>query len=165
MSHDWDDGWEYWDDLNAAVDYFSKLIRKYRLPVTQVKEKYGTLRCYMSGLGFENLHYITHPGHCYSRYPKWLWRMCCGGCLSSRNWFWRWLVYRPSAWVHSKLYRRAYRKTVEKWPHLAAELLSMADARDLLVGIVDQDKCEHSSTWTSNKGRQCGVCMKWLEEG
>jgi hypothetical protein len=161
--HYWDDDWPHWDDLGAAITYFDRLVRRYRLRTHQIKEKFGTLRCYMAGLGFESLHDVTHPGYAYSRYPRWLWRMCCGGCLSTSNWFWKWLVWRPSSWVQARLYRRAYQKTLRRWPHLAPELLGSADIPSLLVGLVDPDECGHKVVWRSNKGERCGVCMKELE--
>ena len=132
--HYWGDDWEYWDDFYEMEEYFAKLIRKYRLPAIQIKEKYGSLRCYMAGLGYDSLHSITHPGHAFSRYPDWLWKINCRYLMSS-NIFWRWLVYWPSEFINSKLYRGAYKKTIKKYPHLRDEILYMADYEELLEGL------------------------------
>lgn len=162
--HYWGDDWPYWEDLHEAIQYLTRLARhRYRLPFHDIKEKYGTLRGYVGCLGWTDLHAITHPGYCSIRLKgpfRWLnYNLCC-----CKNPFWKWLVWWPSYRVQKYLYRRAYAKTVARWPHLAPELLSMAEGRELLKGIVDPATCGHESVWESmhDGTRTCGVCMTEL---
>lgn len=128
--HTWGDGWEHWDDLWEAERMCEKLARRYRLPARQIKEKFGTLRCYCS-LGYYSLHSLTHPCHMYCRYPRWLWVLNCDW-LTASKWYWRWFVTIPSVWLHRILYKRMYRKLVEKYPHIEAEITCAADFPELL---------------------------------
>ena len=158
-NHLWGEEGFDWNGLNGAIDYISGRLRRWRVPVLQSKEKYGTCRIY-TGLGWSSLHDMTHPGHAFRRY-KWDWVWWLSG-KSWGAWWWR-PVARASGWVHARVYRAAYAGAVRRWPHLAAEILEDADCRKLLVGIVDPAACEHGSVWESDEGRQCGVCGKWLE--
>ena len=121
--HSWGDKWGHWEDLGAAIDMVEELARKANLPVTGMKEKFGTLRWY----------------------------------------------YTPRNEADEKAYRQVYEQVVEKYPHLAPELLSDADSRELLVGIVDPKDCKHEAMWTTwgdngAESTECGVCMKQMEE-
>ena len=56
-------------------------------------------------------------------------------------------------------YRAAYEKAVEAHPELAEFILSQADYRELLVGIVKEEDCDHPQEWVTLEGkRTCGVC-------
>jgi len=46
--HTWGDDWPYWNDLNEAVEFIAKEFEASDLSVLQIKEKYGTLRAYIS---------------------------------------------------------------------------------------------------------------------
>lgn len=158
--HMWGDEDFDWAGLNDAIDYIVKRLRRWRIPVRDSKEKYGTARIYLS-LGWSSLHDMTHPGHCARRYKwDWVWRL---SCKSWGAWWWR-PIMAVSGRIHATVYRAAYAGAVKRWPHLAAEILSNADYCELLVGIVDRKTCRHDdSVWESNEGKQCGVCGYWLE--
>ncbi len=129
--HNWGDENVDWPGIYAAARFIgTSLVRWGRVGVRDYKEKYGTVRVYCS-LGWAQLHSITHPRHCYARYPQWLWR---------------WDVYHGSRLIpflcnwavipyHKWLYRRVYAQAVRRWPHLKAEILSAADFHELLVGL------------------------------
>ena len=71
--HFWGDEDVDWKGIGDAAEYIGKGLRKWgRINVVQYKEKFGTVRVYCS-LGIWSLHELTHPGHCYCRYPAWLW--------------------------------------------------------------------------------------------
>lgn len=128
--HSWGDTSVDWAGINAAARFIGQsLVRWGRINVRDYKEKWGTVRVYCS-LGWYQFHSITHPRHCYSRYPQWLWVLDCR--VGSR-------VVRPLSWAvlpyHKWLYRRTYRKAVEKWPHLRREILCAADFHELLEGL------------------------------
>ena len=67
--HTWGDKWPHWSDLYKAEEHLGRELRRYRLPVSQLKEKYGTICCYMGGLGWCNVHDILWPGHVFCRWP------------------------------------------------------------------------------------------------
>ena len=128
--HDWSDQGVDWAGINEAARYIAHfLLRWGRVGVRDYKEKWGTVRVYLS-LGWHQFHCITHPGHCYSRYPKWLWTLDCryGYRLMKLV---NWAVVPYHAW----LYRLAYKRAVRKWPHLRAEIVSAADYHELLKGL------------------------------
>lgn len=51
-------------------------VRWGRIPVTQTKEKYGTIRVY-NGFGIAGLHGLLFPNYVYKHrhFPKWLWKL------------------------------------------------------------------------------------------
>lgn len=119
-----------WEGLDWCVNYLHKnLVRWGRVQVRQTKEKYGTLRCYLS-LGWEMFHSITHPGHCFSRYPDWLWKLDCkyGRKIIS-------LLNHIIVPYHKWLYRKLYQDCIKKYPHLRKEILCYADYSELLIGL------------------------------
>lgn len=147
--HIWDDDWPYWDDLNNAVNYFGKLVRWYALYYHDLKEKYGSLRFYLGPAAF------VAPGTRHN----WI--------LPYRNKPFYPFGKRVSAWLFRKLYRRAYAKTVKRYPHLAEELLFDADMPEWLAGIVNPATCEHKSCWACHPAdgasyKRCGACMTKL---
>lgn len=121
--HDWSDKSVDWAGISAAAEYIGIGLRRWgRVGVMTYKEKFGTVRVYCS-LGWSSLHCMTHPGWAYYRYPFW---------LASLPLAWlNWGVIPYHAW----LYRRYYRKAVQKWPHLRLEILSAADYPELLKGL------------------------------
>jgi len=77
--------------------------------------------------------------------------------------------YMPNTETDKKAYRHVYEEIVKAYPHIATELLTDADDRDLLVGIVDTKDCEHTEVWTIiKKGeddvRVCGTCMMEMND-
>jgi len=135
----WGDERVDWAGINDAARYISDYLVKYgRINVRDYKEKYGTVRIYCS-LGWSQFHSITHPRHCYARYPKWLWSLDCrvgSKVIQPLNR----IVIRYHAW----LYRRAYKNAIQKWPHLKCEILHAADFHELLKGL--DDDCPYQST-------------------
>ena len=136
--HYWGDDWEYWDDLNRAIDEFAELSRKHPWPVRDIKEKYGTMRCYCS-LGWDSLHTIIHPRRIFCRWPKWIWRLnlklTSAYAVFPLGWLWRKTVLPYSFWLCKKRYRRAYKTVVNKYPHIAKELVCAVDYRELLEDL------------------------------
>jgi len=131
ISHDWSDENFDWKGLNWCCDYLqTNLVRWGRIQVRQVKEKWGGLRCYCS-FGWDQLHSITHPGHCYSRYPKWLWTLDCLYFSRVVPVLFNWWVVPYQTW----LYRKLYSDCVKKYPHLHDEILDCADYPELLRGL------------------------------
>ena len=163
--HAWGDEWfeGHGAELNEAVLYLGTTLRKWRIPVRDYKEKWGTARVYCS-LGWGCLHDMTHPGHCFRRYKwDWVWRL---SCKSQYAWWW-WPIMAASSAIHKRIYRKVYGNAVRRWPHMAAEILSMADFRELLEGLVPPETCSHSEVWHSMDGhgretQTCGVCGKDL---
>jgi hypothetical protein len=71
--HNWGDEKVDWEGIEDSAEFIGLNLRKWgRIGVRQYKEKFGTVRVYCH-LGWSSFHDITHPGHCFSRYPKWLW--------------------------------------------------------------------------------------------
>lgn len=128
--HSWGEEGVDWPGISDAAAFIAVYLRRWgRVDVRDYKEKFGTVRVYCS-LGWHQLHSITHPGYCYSRYPQWLWKLDC---------YHGWKIARVLNVVvvpfHRWLYRRAYRLAVEKWPHLRKEILNGADWREILQGL------------------------------
>jgi hypothetical protein len=128
--HSWGETNFDWKGLDDAGAFIGHTLRRCRVNVWDVKEKYGTLRIYLS-FGWSGFHSITHPGHCFSRYPMWLWRLDCS---------------RPVAWLfgalnviivplQQRLYRHLYRAAIARWPHLREEILDCADYPELLENL------------------------------
>lgn len=119
-----------WRGINDAADWIGDyLVRWGRVGVTQTKEKYGTVRVYLS-FGFQDFHSITHPTHHFNRYPKWLRNLdfYVGRRLMS--------IINPIVIpYHGFLYKRAYSLALKKWPHLAREILVCADYLELLKDL------------------------------
>jgi len=131
VSHLWGDEDVDWRGIDEAAEFIGEGLRKWRVNVTQFKEKFGTVRVYC-GLGISDLHQLTHPGYCFRQWPVWAWKWvnCSkGGRGAARllNWF----VLPLHKWV----YRWYYVRAVKKWPHLREEILCVADHDGLLKGV------------------------------
>jgi hypothetical protein len=125
--HNWSDESVDWSGIDAAAEYIGTNLRKWgRIDVRQYKEKWGTVRVYCN-LGWHQIHCITHPGHCFNRYPQWLWQLDCryGRYVAQ-------LLNKVVVPYHVWLYRRVYRLAVNKWPHLEKEITCQADYQELL---------------------------------
>ena len=59
-------------------------------------------------------------------------------------------------------YRKLYETLVAEYPMLKHEILGDADwFKELLVGIVPEDECDHQgSDWARGEERWCGTCGK-----
>lgn len=128
--HNWGDESVDWDGIYGAARFIAARLRRYRVNVRDYKEKYGTVRVYCS-LGWSQLHSITHPGHVWCRYPKWLWILDCRYGSRIIPFLCNWAVIPFHCW----LYRDTYRRAVEKWPHLRDEIVTAADFHELLEGL------------------------------
>lgn len=133
--HTWGDEGVDWAGINDAACFIAtNLVRWGRVNVRDYKEKYGTVRVYCS-LGWHQLHSITHPRHCFSQYPRWLWSLDC--LYLSR------VIPRLTGWFvvpyHKWLYRRVYSAAVRRWPHLAKEITYCADYGELLLGLTEEE--------------------------
>ena len=128
--HNWGDDRFDWYALDGALNIISKKLRFWRVPVRQVKEKFGTARVYCS-LGFTCLHDITHPGHAYYRFPKWIVALDID-VLSKIITF---LLGDLSLIIHRIVYRHAYKCAVKKYPHIYQEIVCCADYTELLIGL------------------------------
>ena len=130
--HDWSDDTVDWEGIDNACTYIGVNLRRWgRVQVVQMKEKFGTVRVYTHGLGIRSLHNITHPGHCFSRYPKWLWKLDCRIFSKIIPVLFNWWVIPYHKW----LYRKLYKDMVKKYPHLREEILACADYHELLKGL------------------------------
>ena len=153
--HDWSSDWPYFRDVGEAAYYIGNYLRKWgRVGVRDTKEKYGSCRVYLS-LGWRQLHCITHPGHCFSRYPKWLWILDCK-YLSKIVRLLNYIVVPYHTW----LYNRAYQNAIKKWPHIREEILINADWPELIEGNdelmakhwISIDKDGNEKPWSRKDG-------------
>ena len=99
----------------------------------------NTVRVYC-GLGWSQLHSITHPGHCFGRYPQWLWSIDCL-YLSKVVRLLNFIVVPYHKW----LYNKAYQNAIMIWPHIKEEILVDADWAEFIEGN-DEIMAAH---WTS----------------
>jgi len=123
--HYWGEEFD-WHGLGKAVSYIAKRLKFFRVNVRDYKEKYGTCRIYCS-LGWYCLHDITHPGYHFYRYPKWL--------IRADIYFFSKIVRYLNYVVvpfHEFVYRRAYKKACDMYPHLIEEICCCADRIELL---------------------------------
>lgn len=111
------------EDFRALDDVAFEIgnyLRRYgRVQVQQTKEKWGEVRVYCH-FGWSSLHDIFYPGYAYVQKP-WLTRISL-----------RWI---PIERYQQYLYRRAYRKAVEKYPRLRDNILDGADWNEYLEGL------------------------------
>ncbi len=129
--HDWSDKEVDWDGICDSARYIGINLRRWgRVGVRQWKEKYGTVRVYCS-LGWFSIYNITHPGHCFSRYPKWLLTLDCKIGSVIVPFLFNWFIMPYHKW----LYRKLHKDMVKKYPHLKEEILCMADYDELLEGL------------------------------
>lgn len=149
--HSWGEEGVDWKGISDAAVFIGTYLKRYgRINVTTMKEKWGTVRVYCS-FGWHQFHSITHPGYVYSRYPKWLWKL---DCLYSPYLFQ--FINRLVVPLHLKLYKRAYKLALKKWPHLAQEIIMGSDFAELLTDIdsrlviENKDGCNYIS-WNEQK--------------
>lgn len=125
--HNWGEKDFDWEGLDKAITYIDNRLRQVRVSIRQSKEKHGTCRIYCS-LGWYCLHDITHPGHCFYRYPKWLVGLDIDILSKLVSRLFNWWVLPLHRWT----YRDAYYKACKKFPHLVEEICCMADFVELL---------------------------------
>ena len=128
--HEWGDEGVDWAGIEAAARYIGEGLRFWRVDVRQYKEKFGEVRVYCS-LGLHSWTQLTHPGHAFNRWPRWLNFVAYPG---------RYSPFRLGLWTlnlavlpfHRWVYRRYYREARRRWPHLAQEIYRCADYHELL---------------------------------
>jgi hypothetical protein len=115
---------------DAAAWFIHQYLVKYgRIPVLQSKEKYGTVRVYCH-LGYYGFYDLLYPGRVWVHWPRWLnWLdIKCGSAVMR-------VLNKIIVPYHKFVYRRAYKKAVEKYPSIRENILCTADFPDLLVGL------------------------------
>ena len=142
--HAWGDKTVDWKGIDEAANYIGNGLRKWRVSVSQVKEKFGTVRVYLH-FGWSGIHDLTHPGHAWIRYKRdgLLWKLQYSTLM---HWFFQQLNYIVIP-IQKLLYRSYYRAAIRKWPHLRREILAGADYSELLgkeFGIHHVRTGEHS---------------------
>lgn len=127
--HSWGDEWfeENEVEFDKVVSWFSINARRWGRLGGQIKEKFGTLRFYVTF--HYQFHDLVHPGYVYSRWPKWLWVL---DLKITGSYFYtpiRTLIHRYQTFVYKLLYKLA----VKKWPHFKDEILCYADYPEFLM--------------------------------
>jgi hypothetical protein len=123
--HSWgDEDFTYWQELEDCAEYIGKFCRMWgRIPVTQTKEKYGTVRVYCS-FHCLDLQSLLFPGWMRVRGPYKLMT------FPIFKYIHKWLIN-----YQHFIYRLAYARAVLKWPMLREEILVAADWKELLVDL------------------------------
>lgn len=128
--HIWGNEKVDWEGIDAAATYIGKQLKRWgRVPVRQVKEKYGRV-CVYTGLGWESVHDITHPGHAWIRYKGvflYLYHKTYGIQQVLFT-----IINKVIVPYHKWLYTHVYGLALKKWPHLREEILVGADWSELL---------------------------------
>jgi len=130
--HYWGDKNVDWEGINFAAEYIGKNLRRWgRVSVRDYKEKYGSVRIYLS-FGWYSLLNITHPGYMsYWVYPNWLHLLDCDYLSKIIPVIFNWFIIPYQVW----LYRKLYSDMLKKYPHLKKEILCCADYPELLKRI------------------------------
>mgnify|MGYP001588249460 CR=1 FL=1 len=133
--HLWGDETVDWGGIDAAARFIGEGLRFWRIDVRQWKEKYGTVRVYCS-FGFPWWQSLTHPGHVWCRWPRWLDFITYAHSWYNPFYFTLRLLNLVVIPFHVWLYKFYYRKACRKWPHLREEILRGADYYELLGASV-----------------------------
>jgi hypothetical protein len=142
--HDWSDENVDWQGINDAAYYIGHWLSTWaRIPVTNYKEKFGTVRVYCS-FGIHGIYGLWRPR--YAWYPKW-WPMKLDFWLAKTSCFR--LFNRIVVALQVKAYVWRYMQAVKKWPHLYKEIVSQADYGELFDGKVPGYR--HSDFWRKIK--------------
>lgn len=126
--HNWNNDGVDWKGIAEAGDFIRDYCIKWARLGGSVKEKYGTVRFYPISMGSISLHQVVYPGYQRNRFPSWLWNFDIDYATPLLTK----LFGSTYARWQEKVYYRAYKKAVYKWPHLRAEILVAADYLDLL---------------------------------
>lgn len=142
--HYWGDNDVDWGGINDAASFIARGLRRFRVPVRDWKEKFGTVRIY-TGLGWTQFYEAFYPGYCWIK-PWW------------PNKLDHWLSYDTPVlnWVnkvvvpiHIWAYVWYYTRAVRKWPHLYNEIVAGADHGKLFEGKLPGYK--HGDYWQKVK--------------
>lgn len=117
--HYWGDEWfkKNGDDLEAAMRFIQGYCRRWGRLGGYIKETYGTIR--FTPRFHTHIYDLFWPGCGWGSGPIWPRRVDCKyyACVE-RNPL-RDLIVR----LQKRIYRSAYVKAAEKWPHLIGEIL------------------------------------------
>lgn len=144
-----------------AYDIGNFCVRYGRIPVTQVKEKYGTVRVYC-GFGCTSLHSLLFPNYVYKhkRFPDWLWRLDC----NHGSKFWE--LFSRLIFPYQKfIYKLAYMRAIWKHPDHFDAITSCMDYPEYIGFNIPTLCSTHSqeSTVTRNymsDESKCDECNK-----
>lgn len=131
--HDWSDDKVDWAGISDAARYMGEFMVKWgRLPVSDTKEKWGTARVYCY-FGWYDLHSIIYPRHHYVQWSK-------GSFLDrlNKNSLVSRIIPKLGSLIipyQEYIYYLAYKRAIEKWPHLRKEILGGADHSELLTKL------------------------------
>lgn len=126
--HDWGDEGVDWEGIDKAASLIVYTCRVYGRLGGDAKEKYGTVRFYVS-FGYLSLHTLLYPGYHYIQFPKWLHTLDLYIISPVLQFFFERLFVK---W-QQKVYVYAYRLAVKRYPHLREEILECADWPELLT--------------------------------
>lgn len=126
--HDWGDEDFDWKGLNDCVDIIYRISR-YGFFSGQIKEKYGSLRWY-AHFGHLSLHTLVYPGHMYSRFPNWLWKLD----IHYIGPFLRFFFEKPFVFWQKMVYNHAYQVCLKHHPNLRVAIICAADYPELIKG-------------------------------
>lgn len=127
--HCWGDKGVDWNGINDAAQYIHDYCVRWARLGGDYKEKFGTVRFYAR---FHcQLHDLIYPGYMWIVWPQFM--------NLVDLYFYATRVFDPVRsvinWWQAKVYRRAYKNAVKKWPHLRQEILCMADYDEFLNGL------------------------------
>lgn len=130
--HHWGDKEVDWQGIGDAAEFIGNYCARWGRFGGQTKEKYGTVRFYAS-FSVHNLINLTHPGYHYT----WsIWQPY----VKFDNAFGEYIVKYTLlqaffSWWQPKVYRKAYKLALLRWPHLREEILCCADYPEFLEGL------------------------------
>ena len=145
--HHWGDKNVDWEGIGNAAHYIGKNLRRWGRAGAYDKEKYGTVRVYCT-FGWYQLRSITHPGWVSGYRWKWLF------------WLDHHVFHYIIKWSHINclvlkwqlwLYKYLYRKAIEKYPHLAEEILVCSDQIKPLFDLYEKYNVPKPQTWKDGK--------------
>jgi hypothetical protein len=138
--HDWSDDKVDWNGISDACHYIGHGLTFWgRIHVSQVKEKFGTVRVYCS-FGWDSVYGIWRPNRIWV--PTW-WPWSLD--LTISNWIMP-LLNKLIIPYQKQIYRLYYKRAVKKWPHLYDEIVSCADFGELFEDSIPGYK--HNNYWT-----------------
>lgn len=126
--------WGSWPDQmfdqvdNAASDIGEYCVKHGRIAVMQTKEKFGTVRVYCH-FGWDSIYGIFYPRHCWVK-PWWPYRLDLAICKLLMP-----LLNKIVVPHQMRVYRRAYKNALKKYPQIHDEILCCADYGELLEGL------------------------------
>lgn len=141
--HYWGDKNVDWEGITEAAYYIGFNLRRYgRITVTDMKEKYGTVRVYCY-FGWSSIYDMYYNHGYYNNKSKFL------------NWFDDVVFYKVSNLLNKVLipyqkivYKYYYGQALKKWPHLKGEILYDCDHPELLTKYGIKIEKDSNNFWT-----------------